>query len=154
MKCLLVKTKDNRKFLTQQKNLPFLTEFAKTFRAEIYLVEMLEGKVISELKTLAANLCNPELRPIIEARQLKRLYPESAKTRQNILKAARKIREFVQGQLLAGKTVALKDLKAKYKNCNITDACLCHHLSEVRKKLNGEGHAVKKVGQGRYCLDL
>ena len=59
-KCLLIKTKDNRKFLTHEKNLNSLIEFSKTFGAEIFTVPIAQEFSILELKDLVAALCNPQ----------------------------------------------------------------------------------------------
>lgn len=150
-KCLLVKTADKRKFLVHEKNMSSIVEYVKTFHAEIYRVEVIEGKVISHLKNLAGAICNPDYKPKIKIKNPKKIYPKS-RARMAILSNAKKIRTFIQSQLNKGKPVSLKELKLRYQNCNITDACLCNHLSAVRKQLALNGMIIKKIGQGKYCL--
>ena len=151
MNCLLVKTPDKRKFLVNEKNLESLVEFVKTFHAEVYEVEVIQGKIISQLKNLAGAICNPDYDTTMQIRNPKKIYPKT-KPRSSILKNAKKIREFIYTKLSEGKSVSLKDLKKKYKNCDITDACLCNHLSAVRKELFSCGLTIRKIGQGKYCL--
>lgn len=149
--CLLIETPDERKFLVQEKNLTSIIEFVKTFQAEIYKVEVIEGKIISQLKNLATAICNPDYCPSMKIKIIKKIFPVT-KARTSILKNAKKIREFITSTLLSGEPLSLKSLKKKYKNCEITDACLCSHLSAVRKQLIKSGKIVKKIGQGTYCL--
>jgi hypothetical protein len=148
--CLLIRTKDNRKFLTYEKHLPSIIEFAKTFGAEIYQVEAV-GKLM-ELKSLANAICDPQYDENPEHTKIDKLYPKSKKTRDNILKDAAKISRFIRRRLLSGKAISLKELKEKYKDCNVTDACLCNHLATMRRSLTREGHSFEKVGAGKYCL--
>lgn len=150
-KCLLIVTKDHRRFLTQQKNLPSLIEFVKTFGAEVYLVQTRDQKIL-ELKSLADAICNPDYDDNPECDKLKRVYPPVGKDRATILKEASKIKAFILDRFLTGKEVSLTDLKKRYKDYNVTDACLCNHLSVVRKTLAKEGKKVNKLGGGRYCI--
>lgn len=58
MKCILIETKDNRKFLTYQKNYKHLLEYAKTFKAKIYVVEINKEQKILDLNKLVPALCD------------------------------------------------------------------------------------------------
>lgn len=149
--CLLVKTPDKRKFLVNEKNMPSIIEYVKTFHAEIYRVEVVEGKIISQLKSLASAICDPDYDTQMKILNPEKIYPKS-RPRSSILKNAKKIREFIHTRLSDGKPLSLKDLKKRYKDCDITDACLCNHLSAVRKQLIRSGKLIKKIGQGKYCL--
>jgi phage pi2 protein 07 len=149
--CLLVKTPDKRKFLVSEKNMQSIIEYVKTFHAEVYRVEVLEGKIISQLKNLAGAICDPDYNTEMKIQNAQKLYPKT-RPRNSILKNAKKIRDFINNRFSSGKSVSLKDLKKRYKNCEITDACLCNHLSAVRKQLIRNGRIIKKIGQGKYCL--
>ena len=148
--CLLIKTKDNRKFLTYEKHLPSIIEYAKTFNAEIYKV-IAKGKRM-ELKSLANAICDPQYDEDPECTSVEKLYPRTSKTRKAILKDASRISKFIQRRLLSGNSLSLKELKQKYKNYNVTDACLCNHMATIRKALTREGHTFEKIGAGGYCL--
>lgn len=149
--CLLIKTKDGRQFLAYEKSLPSIIEFAKTFGAEIYKVEAENQKVL-ELKYLVAAICDQDYvsKPIYK--KAERLYPRSKRNRDDILKTADTIRKHIQRRLLNGKEVSLKELKEKYKDHQITDACLCSHFTAMRKTLIREGHTFEKKGAGKYCI--
>lgn len=153
-KCLLIKTKDNRKFLTYEKNLPSLVEFAKTFGAEIHLVEPGEKQKVMELKNLTAALCNSEYKEKPKCKKIDKIFPKSKRKRQEILAEAVKIRKFIRKRFLTGKPVSLKELKLKYSEQKLTDACLCNHLAVARKEMTREGHVFRKIGAGKYCLSL
>jgi hypothetical protein len=150
-KRLLLKTKDNRKFITYEKNLPSLLEFAKTFGAEIDVVKVENGTKGLELKALTAAICNPKYDNNPEYTPVKKIYPNSKKQRKSILSEAKTIRQFIKKRFISGKNVSLKDLKEKYKNQKLTDACLCNHMAMVRKELSKEGYTFRKMGAGNYC---
>lgn len=151
-RCLLIHTKDRRKFLVAEKHLPAVMEYARVFSAEIYLGYKSENEKTVGLKALSAALCISEIPPEPEFESIKILFPYSRRTRKNILEESVKIRQYIRQQLLEGGTVSLKDLKNKYKECSLTDACLCNHLSITRRLLELEGHGVHKIGAGKYCL--
>jgi len=149
--CLLLRTKDKRKFLTEEGNLPSLIEYSKTFLAEIFRVEYQRGKIL-ELKALALALCKQDYREPMQVRKIEKIYPKPKKSRQAILTNARKIQTFIRRRLLSGKPLSLKELKDKYSDMEVTDACLCNHLATVRNVLAEEGHQFRKTGAGTYCL--
>jgi Asp-tRNA(Asn)/Glu-tRNA(Gln) amidotransferase A subunit family amidase len=150
--CLLIKTKNHKRFLTYEKNLPSLIEFAKTFHAEIHLVEPKKGQKVLELKMLTAALCDSEWAVVPKYRKIEKVFPKPKRDRQTILAEAKKIRKYVKKKLLDGKPISLKDLKKRYKEQELTDACLCNHLSAARRELVKVGHKFRKLGAGRYCL--
>jgi hypothetical protein len=148
----LIKTKDGRRLLTHEKNLPSLIEFAKTFKVEIYLVEPEENQTILELKPLTSAICSSDNSDPPKYRKIERVFPKSKRTRKTILADAQKIDRYIQKRLTTGKPVSLKELKKKYKEHKLTDACLCNHLTVVRKLLSAQGHTFRKIAAGTYCL--
>ena len=55
--CLMIKTKDNRKFFTHEKYFPQLIEFSKTFGAEISIVKIQDNNVL-DMDELVPAICN------------------------------------------------------------------------------------------------
>jgi len=151
-KCLLIKTEDKRNFLLWKRDLKKILEFAKTFQVNIFEVELKEKCDILDAKKLVSEFCNPNYKNDVHVNIIDKIYPKPKKDRKEILGDAKKIQKFVRDQLLRGNPVSLKILKEKYKNCNVTDACLCNHLSNVRKSLVSEGKNVEKVGAGKYIV--
>lgn len=145
---LLLKIK-GRSFLTHEKNLDSLIEFTKTFSAEIYRVEAEKQKVF-ELKALANAICDQDYSEKPQCTKLEKLYPKPNKNRETILKNAGKIRKFIYRRLSSGKSISLKELKHKYEDLNLTDACLCSHLTATRTLLKQEGYNIRKLGAGKY----
>ncbi|RTK93321.1 MAG: hypothetical protein EKK64_10450 [Neisseriaceae bacterium] len=60
MKCILLETKDKRRFLTAEKNLNKLKEFIKIFEIKISIVES-EEKLLS-LTQLVSVFCGTEIK--------------------------------------------------------------------------------------------
>ena len=150
-KSLLIITKDKRQFLTHQKQLQSIIEFAKTFNSEIYLVTTENQKILGP-KALAEAICNQEYDDKPECVRIKRIYPKIKRDRKLMLSEAANIRMALIDQFFEGQVVSLKDMKDKYKKSGVTDACLCNHLSAVRKQLEREGQIIRKVGGGQYCI--
>ena len=151
MNCILIRTKDKRELVTKAENLPSLFEFAKTFNAELYHAEYVEGKLLG-LKGLAHALCDPNYQSGVVCKSLRKLQPGSARDRKHILVQAQTIRSFIASSLEAGKTVSLVQLRERYAALKLTDACLCNHISMVRKTLQSQGKQVIKVAAGKYRL--
>jgi Holliday junction resolvase len=58
-KCLMIETKDNRKFFTHSKNFKQLIEFSKNFGAKMFIVKTdISRSSILDLPKLAPALCN------------------------------------------------------------------------------------------------
>lgn len=147
-KCLMIETKDNRKFFTQEENLPELIEFSKTFGAEISVVKMNDEPEVLDLIDLATAMCSmtkTKVKPEFEILETKVDKPQRNRTK--ILRDARKIRKYIKELLLAGEVVQLSTVAKKFKHYKLTLACFCNHLREVRKELE-----VEKIGHGKYML--
>lgn len=151
--CLMIKTKDRRKFFTHEKNFIQLLEFSKLFKAEVSVVAVKEAEVL-ELEQLAPAICDatyvqsqPQEMKVIEVK-----LSQNRRNRQKILKVAQKITNYIEKRFIAGDVVGLRELMVKYKKLDITSACLCNHISLVRKRLEAKGHTFDKIGGGKYIL--
>lgn len=69
-KILMIQTPNKRKYFTQATNLPKLLEFAKTFGAELSLVEASDIELI-DFENLAPTLCDESYRTPKESRKAK-----------------------------------------------------------------------------------
>lgn len=151
--CLMIKTKDRRKFFTHEKNYVQLLEFSKLFKAEISVVAVKEAEVL-DLEQLAPAMCDAtyiQSQPV-EMKILEIKLSQNRRDRQSILKNAQKITNFIKKKFLAGEIVSLRNLIKKYNKLNITSACLCNHIAVVRKKLEENGGKFIKVGGGKYQM--
>lgn len=148
--CLMIETKDHNRFFTHEKNLPQLIEFSKAFKAEISKVQIPSETEILELEELAPALCEKKSQmanyKVLEVK----LRPKA--NREKMLSKAKKIQQHIQGNLLSGKTVSLKELNKKYEKYQLTNACLCNHFRLIRKEMESKGRTFVKVGGGKYKL--
>jgi len=148
MKCLLIELKDKRKFFTQEKNMPQLLEFCKSFNASMKIVQMSGGELY-DLENLVLAICDPTVKTakttyeIIETKI-------NVNKRRETLTAAKKIQKFITEQFIKRKNVSLKILKQKYKDLGLSDAALCNHLKKVKSRLQEQGLNIVKVGAGNY----
>lgn len=150
---LLIKTKDRRKFFTYQKNWPMLIEFAKTFGAEVDVVSPADAVEILDLEKLATAFCDSGYTTPAKYEIISKIYPKEERQRSSLLENAIKIRKYIRGRLVKNKPVSLKDLKEKFNDLNLSVSCLCNHLSSVRKEMEQSGHAIVKLGAGKYAVD-
>lgn len=153
-KLLLIRTPDKRRFFTYRKNLSKVLEFAKTFQAELFSVEV-EGAEVLELNKVSAAFCLPSYNcdvRCLKAKKISRKRTRSGKRRTDLLTNAVLIRGYLRSQLLANQTISLKDLQKKFEKLALTDSCLYSHLSQVRKEMEGEGYIITKINTGEYAI--
>jgi hypothetical protein len=148
-RCLLIKT-NNIKFLTHEKNLNSIIEYAKTFKSKIELVEVKKGTKILDLKNFSIAICDPNYEFNDEYKKIKDIYPskriESTKSKN--------IRDFIKNNFLSGKKVSIKNIKEKYKKEKINDSSIYNHISYVKKQLASEGYKLEKISTGTYFLSV
>lgn len=153
-KCLMITTKDHRKFFTYEKNYIQLLEFSKLFGAEVSIVNVKEAEVL-DLPQLAPAFCDanytPEKRPDYKVLEIK-LPQRKKRNRQDILKMAQVIQGYISKSFLNGEIVSLKKLNKKFAEEKLTLACLCNHVAVAKKALEERGHRIVKVGGGQYQL--
>jgi hypothetical protein len=151
-KCLMITTKDQRKFFTHEKNYLQLLEFSKLFSAEVSIVNVKEAEVL-DLAQLAPAFCNanyiPKHRPDYKVLEVK--LPQKRK-REHILKTAQNIRALVLRLFLKGEVVSLQKMHKKFAEEKLTLACLCNHIALARKELENKGCRIIKVGGGKYQM--
>lgn len=146
--CLMIETKDRKKFFTYEKNFPQLIEFSKTFNAEISKVQIPSEAEVLELEELAPALCEKKSQKVDYKILESKLCPKIS--RRKILSRAKKIQHYIYKKLLKGHTVTLKDLMKKFKE--LTSACLCTHFKLTRDKMMLENHRFIKIGGGSYKI--
>jgi hypothetical protein len=149
-KCLMIKTKDNRKFFTHEECLNDLVEFSKTFGAEISIVKIKDNIDILGLKDLVPAICNAAYKSkadyeLVEIKlaRFKNLSPSSKRTQ--ILNTASNIRKAIKEILISGNILEIKELQKQFPNTHLST--LCNHLKFLKKDLN-----IAKVGKGKYKL--
>lgn len=148
MKCLLIETQDKRKFLTQESNFSQLIEFSKVFNAQISVVQIKQGKILS-LEELAQAICSPEyVKTQFEYETIENKLKE--KSRLEMLKIAKKINQFIVNELSDKKCVSLKILKEKFKKYNLSNAALCNHIRRAKEQLELKGFRFEKLSAGTY----
>jgi len=152
MKCLLIETKDKRKFITQEKYLHQLVEFSKTFGATISIIEAEDVKPL-KIEELAPAICNQNYKnERLKYEVLETKIKKEVKNRHKMLKTASKIQEYIYGKFLQKETVSLKELKKRFKRYELTDAALCNHVRKTKESLEKQGHTIQKVGGGMYRI--
>lgn len=150
MKCLLIETKDKRKFFTHEKNFVQLIEFSKTFNAEISVVKVEKGELL-DLEELAPAICDAGYKKPTTAYQvIETKLSKNGRARPNILKNAETVKRYIFNQFTSRNSVSLKDLKRKFKKFNLSDPALCNHIRRVKKELEKKGWEFTKIGAGVY----
>lgn len=149
MKCLLIETKDKRKFFTHEKNFIQLIEFSKAFNAEISTVKLESGHVL-ELEELAPAICDSDYKKSDVQYEVLETKICNVRSREEILRVAEKVKKYISEQFQKRNTVSLKDLKNKFKKHELTDAALCNHVRRVKSELEKDGLKFLKIGAGQY----
>ena len=144
--CLMIETKDHKKFFTYEKNLPYLIQFSKTFNAEISKVQIPSEAEVLELEQLAPALCEKKSQNVDY--KILSMKLSSRTKRRKIISRAKKIQNYIQDRLLTGEVVSLSELSHKFRD--LTSACLCNHFKLTRDAMIKEGHKFVKIGGGKY----
>lgn len=147
MICLLIETKDKRKFLTHQKNLNHLKEFSKVFNVDISPVKLKTGNVL-ELEELVSAICDSSYNDECSFEKMKK----SSSSRSETIKIANKIRDYIITEFKNKNNVSLKNIKNKFKDLNLTDASLCNHIRRAKIALQSEGYTFTKISSGIYRM--
>jgi hypothetical protein len=152
MKCLLIETKDKKRFITHEKYLHQLVEFSKTFGATISIIEA-ENVNPLKIEDLVPAICDQNYKnQRFKYEVLETKLKKEKRDRQKMLQAASKIQEYIYRKFLQKETVSLKELKKRFKRQELSDAALCNHVRRVKEALEKEGYAIQKVGGGMYRI--
>lgn len=153
MKCLLIRTTDKREYLTVTKNYPLLIEYANTFNAKIYTVEVSGMPPVLGISELAEAICEGDgINKDVKYRVLKKHMPaqERASKRKDEQKLAGRIRDFIKEQLLKGKPVSLMSIRQHFARHGLRTCTLSNHYAFIRRQLTKQGVPIKRVGHGIY----
>jgi hypothetical protein len=152
MKCLLIETKDKRKFVTHEKYLPQLIEFSKTFDATISIINA-ENVEILKIEDLVSVICDQNYKnEKIKYEILETKIKKDTKDRREMLSSASKIQKHIRDKFLAKEIVSLKETKKKFKKLELSDAALCNHIRRVKERFEKDGFKIQKVGGGMYRI--
>ena len=151
-KCLMIQTKDRKKFFTHERNLIELIEFSKIFNAEISTVQIPNEEIVLDLEELAPALCEKKQSKQKQYEVLEVQIKTGHKRNKNISRSS-KIKKHIEQSLLNGQVVSLCDLIDKYKSYKLTTACLCNHFKKTRENMEKEGYQIVKVGGGKYKIE-
>lgn len=150
MRCLLIETKDKRKFFTYEKNFVQLIEFSKAFNAQISTVKLEEGTIL-DLEELAPAICDPTYKKTdVQYKLIETKLTKESRSRQDILKAAALIKKHVESKFLTRETVSIKDLQKKFKKYEFTDAAMRNHMKKIMLDLQNKGLKFERTAVGTY----
>lgn len=150
--CILLRTADKRCFFTYKKHLKHVTEYFKTFGAEVFLAKAVDLHVL-DLKELVQALCDPSNNQNgVKHTIVEKLYPIKVKSRTDSREAAKEIKGYIVTQFKSGEAVSLKRIKKEFQELDLTDSCLSNHLSRVRREFEEKGHQIQRIGLGKYRL--
>lgn len=155
---LMIKTKNKKKYYTDLENLPMLVEFAKTFGAELSVIESPDVQSIG-LDLLAPALCDDsyespqtERKPII-VRKIYPLEPNVSHTRQEMLQNAKIIRDYIKSVLDSKGIIKISEIKEKFRNLHLTDSCISNHMAVVIKDFEQFGKKINRLRIGVYEVE-
>ena len=143
MKCLMIETKDKRRFFTSKSNFLQLNEFIKVFKPNVFIVEMKKGELL-DIEDLANLLCDTEYKKDHDI-----LYEvvKEVKIDQNKNSKidTQKIREFIKKELINKKTISLKRVKERFKKYDLSDSTYYNQIKAVKTELSSRGFKFVKM---------
>lgn len=168
--CLLLKTKDNRRFFTLPQNAHQLLEFSRTFGADMSIVKIESPNLpIMALSDIAPAICNPGYKSpevgeieIVEPVTTNSLPPfeyvlnetkePEKKPTMNPRQTAEMIRNHIRKSFLKYKVVDVQNVAKAFSDSGLRLYTISSHIRRVRDELLDEGHPVVKIGTGQYKL--
>lgn len=151
MKCLLIETKDKRKFFTHEKNFIQLIEFSKAFNAEISTVKI-DKPPILELEELAPAICDANYKKCnVEYSIIENKLQECEKIEN--LSVSKQIRNYILEQFKNKNIVSLASVKKHFESQTISDASIYNHMRQARVELQKQGYSVVKERAGHYRIN-
>ena len=150
MRCLLIELKDNRKFMTYQKNFNQLIEFCKSFKANMSLVNMKNG-IIFDLEELVPALCNPKQKKInYEYTIIENKMVTNTKNKKQIIL---KLREEIRRKFESREAISENRLCAKYAKIGLNKSTIKNCIKSVKDEMKKEGHSFCRVSSGVYKIN-
>lgn len=147
-KYLLIESK-NKKLLTYKRNLSQLKELKNIFKVNLYWVEA-EGTPLS-IQEIAKFLCDQNALPE-DVNILKKEPILCKRDRKAILQNSKLIQNYIVTKLSTKKMIALKELKEKFSEFHLSDACFCRHLKTAINQLVDSGWKILKKSRGTYVV--
>ena len=149
MRCLLIELKDNRKFMTYQKNFNQLIEFCKSFKANMSLVNMKNG-IIFDLEELVPALCNPKQKKVNYEYTI--IENKMITTPKNKKQIALKLRDEIRRKFEGRQTISEDRLCKKYAEIGLSKAAIKNSIRYVKDEMKKEGHSFCRVSPGVYKI--
>lgn len=146
----MIETKDKRRFMTHEKHLLQLIEFAKTFSANLFLVRSEDNPL--EMNDLVSAICSTNYDLPTYHYEIVSAVTYKPKTRKNVIKNAQQIKMYIEDKFKNKEIVCLKELKKKFKKYNLSTAALCNHVKRVKTQIEKQGYKIKKISSGKYSI--
>jgi len=152
------KKQNERHFFTPKKNLAYLVEFARAFKAKVQEVQI-ESAMVLPLRELVDAFCDSQYHEEANYEVIKSMDMSIVKVaeenRQFGKTSARpeKIRRRIRTMLLTGQPISTKSLYNKLKKEELSDSTIRRYYKSVRVELEDEGFLVDKIKNGEYCIN-
>lgn len=157
------KKQNERHFFTPKKNLAYLVEFARAFKAKVQEVQI-ESAMVLPLRELVDAFCDSQYHEeanyeVIKSMDMSSMDMSIVKVpKENRLSgksAARpdKIMRLIRTMLLKGQPISTKSLLGRLKKEELSDSTIRRYYKSVRVELEDEGYLVDKIKNGEYCIN-
>jgi predicted transcriptional regulator len=139
LKCLLVKTPEDKEFFTSVENLELLTEYKNTFKATVTIIEKEDNPTLLSLEELADHLCTEDKLEKVES-VIKKI-PNSNKN----------CKDYIKRKLLNGDEVNVNEVA---NHLGITKTSVSSNMAKVKQEIKlTTNKNVVKVSVGVYKID-
>lgn len=145
---LLIEGK-NKKILTHKNNMKYAQEIKSLFKVNLYLVTG-EGKVL-DIKEVAKALCDQNY-PSYKMTILTKKPLDAKRDRKTLIDNSKKIRAFITNKLSIKKVITIQELKEKFSDLNLSNACFSKHLKASIMELEARGFIITKKSRGCYVV--
>lgn len=154
--CLMIELDEERRYFTDEENLPQLLEFCKSFDLKMYVVQAKEVTLI-DIMGLPKIVCEGKKTPSIEFKVIQNVLPFDpaisipvVRNRSHAIKTAKAIREKIRSRFLLGEAVSKDMLEEEFPEDSIPSSSFALHVRTIRKELEEQGYTFERISPSCY----
>lgn len=144
--CVMLETKDGRKFFFKKTALVSLKAFIKNFPANIFIVET-DAENVKSIKENVKLICDQSYKP--EDVEYKTI--NSPQILSKRVKSV-KVREIIKKNFIKNKKITFKEIQYIFRKVNISASSLNQYFAQIRNELESENFKINKIKNGCYVI--
>lgn len=155
--CLMIETKDQRQFFTNEENKLQLLEFCKTFEMKMSIVKVSQAEIL-DIADLPKAFCNGAKVSDVKCELIRQITPFTpidiniplVRSRKEQVANAKKLRMSIRNKHTTGNVIRNSDLATEFQDFGMSATSIDVHHCTVREAMTLEGYVFERKGVGCY----